>query len=292
MEERKIIEYKDNKYHLNIGFDDESMLIKVTMTNIDTKEEIDINISGLIPQGATPDCVMLHTNTDTGIFDKLEELNLLEVHGGLFAKVNLQKAYEYDKKGVKAFLDYHTHKVEYEDKGKTVDEVKREIRKYTEEILASDETKDYLDLRNMEIDTENYIFMCSMVDKKSPQDSIILYCNENADRILMIQPYLKLMEDKIRIIPDWQYNFEKEMMTYLSHDFDLIEVGESSHYSIWENMYYEYCNNNKEYDKGVQKYLKYCKKNKINKEYIMKMYGLKNFPCDMMKFYKNKEKCL
>lgn len=44
------------------------------------------------------------------------------------------------------------------------------------------------------------------------------------------------------------------------------------------------------YEKGIQKYLKYCKKNKITKDYIQKVYDMKYFTEDIMKFYKPKAK--
>ena len=49
--------------------------------------------------------------------------------------MNFKKLYKYDKKGVKEFLDYHTHRIEYENKGKSKDEVKQDIRRYTEKLL-------------------------------------------------------------------------------------------------------------------------------------------------------------
>lgn len=290
MENNKIFEFKDQKYNLKVGFDDETKLLKVTMINISTNQETAINISGIIPQGATPDYVLLQTKIDSGIIEKLKELDLLTNHNGIFAKFNLGNMYKYDKEGVKAFLDYHTHKIEYEDKGTTIDEVKQDIRKYTEEILSSNEVKEFLDNINQDTNTENYLFIYSLVNKNHPQSSIIAYCDENEDKIFIISPYVKGIENKFEIIPEWRFSFNEEMMSYLSNNFEIIEVGKYSHYSIWQEMYDKYCEDKKEYDKGVQKYLKYCKKNKISKEYIMKTHNLKHFSDDIMKYYKEKKK--
>ena len=137
----EIFRFKDNKYNFKVALDDESKLLKLTMINIDTKEETKINVSGLIPQGATPDYILLNDRIGEDLINELINCELLSEHTGIFAKVNLGNMYKYDKEGVKEFLDYHTHKVEYEDKGKTQDEVKKGIKNYTEKLLKSKKVK-------------------------------------------------------------------------------------------------------------------------------------------------------
>ena len=287
----EILEFENQKYNLKVGFDDDSKLLKVTMINIDTKKEIAINISGLIPHGATPDYVLLNDKVDEKLINKLKELNLLTNHTGIFARFNLEKVYQYDKDGVKAFLDYHTHPVEYEDKGKTVDEVKANIRTYTEELLKSKEVIEYLEDMNRDTNTDKYVFMYSLVDKKNPQNSVIAYCEENGDFIHLISPYEKGIENKFEIVPDWQFNFNGGMLNLLTHSFEIIEVDKYTHYPIWEEIYNTYLDDEEnKYEKGIQKYLKYCKKNKITKDYIQKVYDMKYFTEDIMKFYKPKDK--
>lgn len=289
--DNEIFEFQNRKYNFKVGFDEESKLLKLTMIDINTKEEKAINISGLIPQGATQDYVLLNDKIGKDLIKELINQELLSDHTGMFARVNLRNMYKYDQKGVKEFLDYHTHKIEYEDKGKTQDEVKKDIRNYTEKLLQEKEVKEYLDDCVWDNNTENYIFMYSLVDKENPQNSVITYCDENAETIFLITPYQKGFENKFEIVPEWQFNYYGGMMIFLNDGFEIIDVGEGSHYSIWQEVYDKLLEpRNDEYKKGVEKYMKYCKKNKITKETIMKTFNLEHFTEDIMQFYKTKSK--
>ena len=287
----KIFEFKNKKYNLKVGLDEKSKLLKLIMINIDTKEEININVSGVIPQGATPNYILVNDKIGEELIKKLIDCELLSDRTGIYAKVNLDNIYKYDPKGVKEFLDCHTHKIEYEDKGKTQDEVKKDIRKYTEKMLQNKKIKEYLDDYIWRNDPKKYIFMYSLLDKKNPQDSIIAYCDKNEEKILLITPYRKGIEDKFEIVPDWQFNYYGGMMNFLDAECEIIDVGEESHYSIWQEVYDRLIEPRDErYKKGVEKYMKYCKKNKITKERIMKSFNLEDFTEDIMEFYKPKYK--
>lgn len=287
----EIFRFKDNKYTFKVTPDDESKLLKLTMVNIDTQEEIKINVSGVIPNGATPDYILLNDRIGEDLINELINCELLSDRTGIFAKVNLGNMYKYDKEGVKEFLDYHTHKVEYEDEGKTQDEVKRDIKRYTEKLLNSKEVKKFLEDKVWDSNTEEFVFMYSLLDKKSPQDSIIAYCNESGEDIFLMSPYHKELEDKFEIVPDWQFNYYGGMITFLDEGYEIIDIGKENHYSIWQEMYEELLESkDKKYEKGVEEYMKYCKKNKITKESIMKSFDLEYFAEDIMKFYKPKNK--
>lgn len=290
--DNEIFEFQNKRYNFKVGLDEESKLLKLSMIDIDTKEEKIINVSGLIPQGATPDYILLNNKIiGEDLIKELINQGLLSEHSGIFAKVNLRNMYRYDKKGVKEFLDYHTHKIEYEDKGKAQVEVKKDIKNYTEKLLQSKEIKEFLEDRVWDNNTENYIFMYSLLDKKNPQNSVIAYCDENSETIFLITPYRKGIEDKFEIVPDWQFNYYGGMMIFLNEESEIIDIGEDSHYSIWEEVYDRLLEpKDDRYQKGVEKYMKYCKKNKITKETIMKSFNLEHFPQDIMQFYKPKHK--
>lgn len=289
--DNEIFEFEGNRYNFRVGFDEESKLLKLTMKDLNSKEEKLINVSGVIPEGATPDYILLNGKLEEKLVEELINHELLSNRKGLFAKVNLGNMYKYDKKGVKEFLDYHTRKVEYEDRGKTKDEVKKDIKKYTEKLLQSKEVKVFLDECNEETNTEDYIFMYSLLDKKNPQNSIIVYCNENADTVFLISPYEKGIDNKFEIVPEWQFNYYGGMMNFLDSNFEIINIGMDSHYSIWQEVYDRLLEpKDTRYKKGVEKYMKYCKKNKITKEIIMKNFNLNNFTEDIMEFYKPKYK--
>ena len=288
-EEKEIFEFNDKKYNFNVGFDEDSKLLKLTIIDIDTKEEQLVNISGLIPHGATPDCILINDLIGKDLISELEKKNILVEVNSIYAQVNFEEMYRYDPKGVKEFLDYHTHKVEYEDAGKTQDEVKKDIRNYTEEYLKRQDVKEQLDDIVWDSNTENYIFMYSLLNKKNPQDSVIAYCDEGAEKIFLITPYQKGFDDKFEIVPDWQFNYYGGMMTFLDDGYEIIDIGEGSHYSIWQEVYDRLLEPKDErYKKGVEKYMKYCKKNNITKESIMKSFNLEHFNENIMEFYKPK----
>lgn len=291
MKDKEIFRFNGKEYSFKVGFDNDTKLLKLTMIEIETKEEKAINISGLIPQGATPDYILLNEPLGDDLINELIKSELLSERNGIFAKVNLKNMYKYDPKGVKAFLDYYSHKVEYEEKEKTQDEVKKDIRRYTEKLMKRENVKEFLDDYIWDANTEKYIFMYSLLDKKKPQNSIIAYCNENCDYIFLITPYAKDIDDKFEIVPDWAFNYYGGMLNFLESGFEIIDIGEGSHYSIWQEVYERLLEPKDErYKKGVEKYMKYCKKNKITKESIMKSYNLKHFTEDIMEFYKPKYK--
>ena len=289
--EDKIFEYKNRKFKFKVGFDEESKLLKLTMINIDTKEEKAINVSGVIPQGATPDCILINDTIGKDLINELVKSEILTEHTGIYARVNFNNMYKYDPKGVKEFLDYHTHEVEYENEGKDVNEVKKDIRRYTEELLKRDDIKEYLEDYVFDSNTEKYFFMYSLLDKKNPQSSVIVYGDENGEYYFLISPYEKRLDDKFEIVPEWQFTYYGGMMCLLDSSYEIIDMDEDIHYSIWQEVYDRFLEpKDEKYKKGVEKYMKYCKKNKITKERIMKNFNLEKFEEDIMKFYKPKNK--
>lgn len=287
-EKNKIFEFKNRKYNFKVGFDEESKLLKLTMIDVETKEEKAINVSGIIPQGATPDYVLINEPIEKNLINELIRCEILSEYNGIFAKVNLENVYKYDSKGVKEFLEYHTHTVEYEKEGKTQEEVKKDMRRYTEELMKRKDVREYLEDYVWSTDTENYIFMYSLLDKEEPQSSVIVYGDNEGETILLIRPYEKGFKDKFEIVPDWAFNFYGGLMVLLDNGFEIIDIDEYCHYSIWGEVYERLQEpGDKRYKKGVEKYIKYCKKNKITKESIMKFLNLKHFTEDIMEFYKN-----
>ena len=99
---------------------------------------------------------------------------------------------------------------------------------------------------------------------------------------------MKKLDDKIRTLEEWQYNYERHLFEYLENDYQLYNSNDLVvHYNIWnyiEEMYPEEIDNKK----GMQKYLKYCKEQGITKNKISKEFNY-DIP-DAMKFYKDKIK--
>ena len=69
---------------------------------------------------------------------------------------------------------------------------------------------------------------------------------------------------------------------------EIVYITDETHLAVWdeiEKLYPE----DIEFNKGMQKYLKYCKENGIKKEYIEKTTNQKNI-VDVMQFYKDVKK--
>ena len=70
-------------------------------------------------------------------------------------------------------------------------------------------------------------------------------------------------EKEIDNLPDWDFNIDSELFEELEWNREIIYMSMECHYGVWNevsNCYPE----DIEHKEGMQKYLKYCKKNKID----------------------------
>lgn len=106
----------------------------------------------------------------------------------------------------------------------------------------------------------------------------------DGDRIIGFNPF----ESEIYNLPDWDFNIDTALFEELEGNREIIYMSMDCHYGIWFDVSRLYPNDI-EHKEGMQKYLKYCKKNKIDFNKIQKViYGddIKN----IMKFMENKNK--
>lgn len=136
----------------------------------------------------------------------------------------------------------------------------------TAEVIEKDGKFDDLEVR--------YI----LVDNKDKNNSIVVVMRE--DELFEIIPFKKEMKE----IDVWEYNFDIDILGKLERNQEIAYMGMPVHLGIWE-IINEWYPNSIECKIGMQKYLKYCKDNKITKEVIEKATKLDNVN-DAMKYYK------
>ena len=139
----------------------------------------------------------------------------------------------------------------------------------TKELLKNSE-----DYKDMEI---CYI----LEDTKDMKESFIIAMEGND--IIQINAITKEVSD----VADWAYNIDDDIFAMLESDKKISYMSMNMHYGIWQTIEQWYPED-LEHKKGMQKYLKYCKDNKITKDVIEKETELDKLP-DAMKYYK-KEK--
>lgn len=104
------------------------------------------------------------------------------------------------------------------------------------------------------------------------------------DEMIGFNPF----EKEIHSIPDWAYNFDDDLFEELEWNKEIIYMTSDVHYSIWNDIS-SYYPEEFEHKEGVQEYLKYCKRNGIDKEYIQKENPNVQID-DVMKYLQNEKK--
>lgn len=126
---------------------------------------------------------------------------------------------------------------------------------------------------------ENYQISYILEKNNEPQNIRVFanICDEE-DRVISFNPFLQ--EEPIW---HWGFNYERDLYDYLINDYTLIHMIMPTHCFVWEDIN-EFSKKEIYLHDGIQKYLAYCKKNKITLEKIQEFSGL-NIP-NVMRFYK------
>lgn len=104
----------------------------------------------------------------------------------------------------------------------------------------------------------------------------------DGDKIIGFNPF----ENEIDNLPDWDFNIDSELFKELEWNREIIYMLMECHYGIW-NEVSNYYPEDIEHKEGMQEYLKYCKDNNIDKQYLEKKLDLPDVP-DVMKYYEEK----
>lgn len=108
----------------------------------------------------------------------------------------------------------------------------------------------------------------------------------DGSKIIGFNPF----ENEIDNLADWDFNIDSELFEELEWNREIIYMSMECHYSIWNevsNLYPE----DIEHKEGMQEYLKYCKKNKIDINKIKEVIKENDIDIkDIMKFMEHKNK--
>ena len=88
-------------------------------------------------------------------------------------------------------------------------------------------------------------------------------------------------------VPEWDYNFDYYLYNRFEEGYKIACMTDEIHYNLW-NSIHELYPDDIEFKNGVKNYIKYCKNNHINKDYIDKKTNL-DTP-DIMHLFQNKER--
>lgn len=283
----KKIEFQNKVYELKVGTYEDGKFLKVSIIDKDTKQEKEITMSGVEivePPAPTPDCVLINSEENKELINKLLELKVLVYSNTIFAKFNMSELYNYDRIGTMDFLKLHAKIIEYEeDKGNSLEEVKSKIKEEATQLVQDEKVKDYLYDKFYISDLDSEIY--TLINEKSPKDSLVLMY-DNDGRFCFVRPYLKDFEHKLRLVQEWQFNHEEHLFSYLENGYKLHNSNDLVvHYNIWTSIdeWYPDIDNKK----GLMEYFRYCKENNITKEKIEN--EVKSEVPDIMKIY-NKER--
>ena len=165
-----------------------------------------------------------------------------------------------------------------------ISEEKKDMRK----VFDINEVKDFLinESKNMlnEIEMYNMNIEFVLVDKDNVENSKVIAMREDGEGGNVLLPYQKDFEDAL----DWNYSFDEYLFRDLQNGMEIVYITDETHLAVWdeiEKLYPE----DIEFNKGMQKYLKYCKENGITKEYIEEKTNQKNI-VNVMQFYKDDKK--
>lgn len=119
--------------------------------------------------------------------------------------------------------------------------------------------------------------------------STYVICSDGLDSAIEFSPYTKEYQGGYTIVPEWDYNYDYYIFDLLEKDCEIGYISNEIHYSIW-NSISELYPNDIEFKDGVNKYIDYCKKNNITREYLEEKVGF-DTP-EIMDKFNNKIKIL
>lgn len=269
MNENKYIELDNKKYYLKVEFYGDTKCLKVSIVDEESKVSKEITMVGtklVIPPPPTPDCVIVDSKAHEEIINKLLELKILDYCYSIFVKFNMEELYQYDREGTMKFLEYHTTKIEFiKDKGNSLEEVKTNMESETKNVLIQKDMKRYL---LAECGTSRFEIKYILVNPKVPKSSIAVTFDYNNENVCFIEPYIKELKYKFKIIPTTMFNYQDGLMYYINKGYEILSIKKELHNIIWdeiEETYPDFL-----YPDGVKKYLQYCKEKNINKTTLRK----------------------
>jgi len=127
---------------------------------------------------------------------------------------------------------------------------------------ASEYLRDNIEHQNKQID---YILI------NPSNDELWVMCSDGVDTAIELHYKDGMMKNNY--VPEWDYNFDYYVYNLLEDGYKIGYISDDLHYSLW-NSIHELYPDDIEFKNGVKNYIKYCKNNHINKDYIDKKTNL------------------
>lgn len=115
---------------------------------------------------------------------------------------------------------------------------------------------------------------------KPTPDTAIAYAHYQ-DALISFNPLESITE--VKYVFDWAFSFDSDLFMYLEQGYELVGMSLESHCVAWEEINEYHKDDNINYQKGMQRYLNYCKQNGVTVELLQKEGQYDNM--DVMKLY-------
>ena len=154
--------------------------------------------------------------------------------------------------------------------------------------IVRNKYREITDFLKQNIDTKNMNIDLILYDEKTKATYTI--ASDGYDKCIEFTPYTDYSENGYDVVPEWDFNFDYYVYDLLEQGCEVGYITDELHYNIWNSLYELYPDDIDCKD-GALKYIEYCKKNNITKEYIDSKTGL-DTPNIMDKFEDNKIRVL
>lgn len=121
-------------------------------------------------------------------------------------------------------------------------------------------TKSYQNYREME---ENYELVYVLIEGKYPCGNNVAAVAVYENVAILFYPYGNREELEL-----WGFNLERDLFECLQEGDELAGMSMKSHAVVWD--FIDKCHEDIESEKGMQKYLGYCKQNGVTRERLEK----------------------
>lgn len=146
-------------------------------------------------------------------------------------------------------------------------------------------TEPYLENRTDSNNPEDNFQLGYVVAKgnSSKPDTSIAYAHW-ADEIISFTPLdSDVHPEKVW---DWSFSFDSDLFKYLEQGYDLVGMSLESHCAAWSEIEEYHGNDGISHPKGMQRYLDYCKRNKVTLELLRREFQYDGM--DVMTLYDKK----
>ena len=137
---------------------------------------------------------------------------------------------------------------------------KEKICTMADEFLKS--TKQYREIAESG-EQENYEVSCILLKGSVVQPYDILVYAEYADEFLCFNPLVKTEY----VEHSFSFHFDSELFRPLEKGYQILSMTDERHYDVWV-MLGEYEDEKVIYKQGFKRYLEYCQRNGVTKEYL------------------------